>query len=154
MESFVIEGGRPLTGRVRAAGNKNGALPILAACLLTSEPVELANVPRIHDVHTMVELLDDIGASVEWHGQNELRVDAGPAHKVESVLLSATLDPNVWVDVGATIDTKVAALACHRTQLGGEGEEWLQSVIRGRAEDDGRAARVRYAEGFRRLNLS
>ena len=80
--------------------------------------------------------------------------DAGPAHKVESVLLSATLEPNVWVDVGATIDTKVAALACHRTQLGGEGEEWLQSVIRARAEDDGRAAGVRHAEGFRRLNLS
>ncbi len=95
MESFVIEGGRPLTGRVRAAGNKNGALPILAACLLTSEPVELANVPRIRDVYTMVELLDDIGASVEWHGQNELRVDAGPAHKVE-------LDPELCSRIRAS----------------------------------------------------
>ena len=79
--------------------------------------------------------------------------EAGPAHKVGSVLLSASLDPNVWVDVGPTIDTKVAALACHASQLGGEGEEWLRSVIRARAEGDGRAAGVRHAEGFRRLVL-
>ena len=56
-ESFVIEGGTPLSGRVTAAGNKNGALPILAACLLTSEPVVLHNVPRIRDVETMVALI-------------------------------------------------------------------------------------------------
>ena len=79
--------------------------------------------------------------------------DAGPAHKVSSVLMSASLEPNVWVDVGATIDTKVAALACHASQLGDEGEEWLRSVIRARAEGDGRAAGVGHAEGFRRLVL-
>src|SRR6266516_7462897 len=56
MESFVIEGGIPLSGSVKVAGNKNGALPILAACLLTDEPVTLANVPRIRDVETMAEL--------------------------------------------------------------------------------------------------
>lgn len=83
MESFVIEGGRPLTGRVRAAGNKNGALPILAACLLTSEPVTLSNVPRIRDVETMVELLADVGADVEWQGPNEIRVHAANVHKHE-----------------------------------------------------------------------
>jgi UDP-N-acetylglucosamine 1-carboxyvinyltransferase len=82
-ESFVIEGGRPLNGHVRAAGNKNGALPILAACLLTSEPVELSNVPRIRDVETMVELLADTGVDVEWHGQNELRVHAADVRKLE-----------------------------------------------------------------------
>jgi UDP-N-acetylglucosamine 1-carboxyvinyltransferase len=81
MESFVIEGGRPLNGRVRAAGNKNGALPILAACALTAEPVTLANLPRIRDVETMVELLADLGADVEWHGANELRVHAGEIRK-------------------------------------------------------------------------
>jgi UDP-N-acetylglucosamine 1-carboxyvinyltransferase len=81
MESFVIEGGRPLNGRVRAAGNKNGALPILAACALTAEPVTLANLPRIRDVETMVELLADLGADVEWHGANELRVHAGDIRK-------------------------------------------------------------------------
>src|SRR5216110_2178628 len=74
--SFVIRGGRPLSGRVRAAGNKNGALPILAACLLTSEPVVLHNVPRIRDAETMMALLADVGAEVEWSGQNEVRVHA------------------------------------------------------------------------------
>jgi UDP-N-acetylglucosamine 1-carboxyvinyltransferase len=82
-ESFVIEGRRPLTGRVRAAGNKNGALPILAATLLASEPVTLANVPRIRDVETMVELLLDVGAEAEWLGPNEIRVDATGAHKTD-----------------------------------------------------------------------
>src|SRR5213078_2258197 len=76
MQSFVIEGGRPLAGRIRAAGNKNGALPILAATLLTEEHVTLTNVPRIRDVETMVELLAQLGADVEWTGANEVRVQA------------------------------------------------------------------------------
>jgi len=83
MESFVIEGGRPLSGRVRAAGNKNGALPILAACALTPDPVTLTNLPRIRDVETMAELLADLGADVEWIGRNELRVHAGELRKTE-----------------------------------------------------------------------
>jgi LmbE family N-acetylglucosaminyl deacetylase len=80
--------------------------------------------------------------------------EAGPPHQVRSVLLSATLAPNVWVDVAATLDTKVAAVACHRSQLGDNDEDWLREVVVGRAEDDGRAAGVRYAEGFRRLRLA
>ena len=72
----MIEGGRPLAGRVRAAGNKNGALPILAACLLTAEPVTLTNVPRIRDVETMMELLSGLGVDVAWTGPNEARVHA------------------------------------------------------------------------------
>ena len=75
MQSFVIEGGRPLSGSVRASGNKNGALPILAACVLASDEVRLSNVPRIRDVETMVELLADLGADVEWTGPNEVRID-------------------------------------------------------------------------------
>jgi UDP-N-acetylglucosamine 1-carboxyvinyltransferase len=82
-ETFVIEGGHPLTGRVRAAGNKNGALPILAATLLASEPVTLTNVPRIRDIETMTELLLDVGADVEWLAENEVRVDPIGAHKTE-----------------------------------------------------------------------
>src|SRR5439155_24458166 len=82
-ESFVITGGRPLNGTIRAAGNKNGALPILAACLLTTEPVRLTNVPRIRDVETMVELLRDVGAEVEWEGPNEVRVHAAELAKSE-----------------------------------------------------------------------
>src|SRR2546426_5800977 len=83
MESFVIEGGVPLSGNVRVAGNKNGALPVLAACLLTHEPVTLASVPRIRDVETMLELLADIGADVEWVGPNEVRVHAADVRKRE-----------------------------------------------------------------------
>jgi UDP-N-acetylglucosamine 1-carboxyvinyltransferase len=82
-ESFVIHGAQPLNGRVRAAGNKNGALPILAACLLTDEPVVLSNVPRIRDVETMLELLSDVGADSDWQGPNELRVQAADVRKVE-----------------------------------------------------------------------
>jgi LmbE family N-acetylglucosaminyl deacetylase len=78
---------------------------------------------------------------------------AGPAHRVGAVLLSGTLEPNVWVDVAATLETKVAALARHRTQLGDNDEDWLRAVVEARAEGDGRAAGTRYAEGFRRLIL-
>ena len=73
-DAFVIEGAQPLSGRIRAAGNKNGALPILAACLLTDEPVTLSNVPHIRDVETMMELLADLGADVAWTAPNEVRV--------------------------------------------------------------------------------
>src|SRR3989442_10795757 len=82
-ESFVIEGGRPLQGRIRASGNKNGALPILAACLLTAEPVVLHNVPRIVDVETMIELLNDIGVEAEWVGPNDVQVHAAAVVKSE-----------------------------------------------------------------------
>src|SRR5690348_13535578 len=75
-ESFVIEGARPLSGRIRAAGNKNGALPILAACLLTEEPVTLTNVPHIRDVETMMDLIADLGAEVDWTGPNDVRIHA------------------------------------------------------------------------------
>ena len=82
-QSFVIEGGRPLSGRVRAAGNKNGALPILAACLLTDEPVLLRNVPRIRDVEVMLEVIAALGAEADWVGANEVRVHAEELSGVE-----------------------------------------------------------------------
>ncbi len=80
-DAFVIEGSHRLGGTIRAAGNKNGALPILAACLMADGPVELANVPRIRDVDTMLELLADLGADAAWTGPNEVRVDARGASK-------------------------------------------------------------------------
>src|SRR5579884_3321683 len=80
-DAFVIEGSRPLTGTIRASGNKNGALPILAATLLADGPVTLTNVPRIRDVDTMLELLADLGADAAWTGANEVRVDARSAAK-------------------------------------------------------------------------
>jgi UDP-N-acetylglucosamine 1-carboxyvinyltransferase len=73
-DAFVIEGARPLNGRIRAAGNKNGALPILAACLLTADEIVLHDVPRIIDVLTMIDLLVDLGVEVEWIGPNDVRV--------------------------------------------------------------------------------
>src|SRR5919201_456278 len=90
MDSFVIEGARPLNGRIEAAGNKNGALPILAACLLTEEPVTLSNVPRIRDVETMVELIADLGADVEWTATNEVHVHAADlgSHELDPELAS------------------------------------------------------------------
>ena len=88
MQSFVIQGDRPLQGTVRAAGNKNGALPILAATVLATEPVRLENVPRIRDVETMVELLVDIGADAAWTGPNEIAVDAANVNKT-------SLDPEL-----------------------------------------------------------
>jgi UDP-N-acetylglucosamine 1-carboxyvinyltransferase len=82
-ESFAIEGGRSLHGRIRAAGNKNGALPILAACVLTTETVTLRNVPRIADVETMLELLNDLGADADWTEGNEVQVNAADVNKQE-----------------------------------------------------------------------
>jgi UDP-N-acetylglucosamine 1-carboxyvinyltransferase len=76
MEKFVIQGGSPLSGEITAAGNKNAALPILAACLLTEEELVLRNVPRIRDTETQARLLDLLGVSVEWSGDNELRLRA------------------------------------------------------------------------------
>jgi UDP-N-acetylglucosamine 1-carboxyvinyltransferase len=74
MEKFVIEGGVPLSGTITAAGNKNGALPIIAACLLTDDEVILRNVPRISDVEAMTLLLENLGARVEWLGAGEILV--------------------------------------------------------------------------------
>src|SRR5688572_18063546 len=65
MEKFVIEGGVPLSGTVVPAGNKNGALPILAASILTEDEVVVGNVPHIRDVQTMLDLLEHLGVSVE-----------------------------------------------------------------------------------------
>jgi UDP-N-acetylglucosamine 1-carboxyvinyltransferase len=76
MEKFVIQGGVPLSGTVVPAGNKNGALPILAASVLTEEEVVLRNVPRIRDVQTMLDILEQLGVTVEWRGQNEVALCA------------------------------------------------------------------------------
>ena len=76
MEKFVIEGGVPLSGTFVPAGNKNGALPILAACLLTDDEVVLRNVPRISDVDAMIGLLASLGAEVTWSAAGELVVNA------------------------------------------------------------------------------
>jgi len=73
---YRIQGPARLAGRFRPSGNKNGALPILAACLLTDEPVVLDNVPEIRDVFTMIELIQQLGATVEHVSDNTFRIDA------------------------------------------------------------------------------
>jgi UDP-N-acetylglucosamine 1-carboxyvinyltransferase len=72
VNTFVIEGGRPLSGEITVAGNKNAALPMLAATLLTDEPVHLRNVPDIRDVRTMQSALQDLGATVTAGGPSQL----------------------------------------------------------------------------------
>lgn len=76
MNTLIIEGGRPLSGTVTVAGNKNAALPMLAASLLTDEPVDLENVPDIRDVRTMLALLDNLGVAVEPTGRNRWTLTA------------------------------------------------------------------------------
>jgi UDP-N-acetylglucosamine 1-carboxyvinyltransferase len=76
MQKFVIQGGVPLSGEITAAGNKNAALPILAACLLTEETVTIANVPRIRDTEAQIELLAALGVTVEWVEDNTVRLCA------------------------------------------------------------------------------
>ena len=87
-QKFVIQGGRPLSGTVVPSGNKNAALPILAACLLTDEEVILENVPRIVDVHTMLALLDDIGVSIRDVGPNAIALKAADIRRTD-------LDPDL-----------------------------------------------------------
>jgi len=88
VQKFVIEGGRPLSGTVAPAGNKNGALPALAASLLTEEEVVVRNVPRIGDVDTMLALLERLGVKVDWREDHvvALRADDLKGNEVDRVL--------------------------------------------------------------------
>ncbi|HKG36900.1 MAG TPA: UDP-N-acetylglucosamine 1-carboxyvinyltransferase [Solirubrobacterales bacterium] len=83
MEKFVIRGGVPLSGELTTAGNKNAALPLIAACLLTDEDVTLHRVPRIRDVEAQIALLERLGAEVEWVADNSLRLRAATVNGAE-----------------------------------------------------------------------
>ena len=74
-QHFQVTGGVPLRGSIRPSGNKNAALPLIAASLLADGPSQLTNVPRITDVDTLLNLVSDLGASVEWTGDNSVRID-------------------------------------------------------------------------------
>src|SRR6185437_14365330 len=74
MAKLKIEGGRPLSGKVTVEGNKNSALPLIAACLLTDQECTLSNVPRIRDVDVLLELLRGLGATVQGAGSSTLRI--------------------------------------------------------------------------------
>jgi UDP-N-acetylglucosamine 1-carboxyvinyltransferase len=96
MSSFIVDGGRTLHGHVRPAGNKNAALPMMAAALLSDEPIQLANLPDIRDVHTMLELLGALGVGSEWTGPGALTLHAADVH-------SAALEPELAARIRASI---------------------------------------------------
>src|SRR3954453_16655694 len=83
MEKLVIEGGVPLSGTILPAGNKNAALPLLAASLLTDEQVVLGNVPRIRDTEAMLALLADLGVRVDWLEDNTVSLQADGIENTE-----------------------------------------------------------------------
>jgi UDP-N-acetylglucosamine 1-carboxyvinyltransferase len=99
MENFVIKGGAPLSGEITPAGNKNAALPILAASLLTEEEVVVHNVPRIQDTEAQLMLLERLGVGVAWLGDNtvglraddvsEFTVDDEMANRIRASFLLA-----------------------------------------------------------------
>jgi UDP-N-acetylglucosamine 1-carboxyvinyltransferase len=93
---FVVEGGHTLSGSIRPSGNKNAALPIIAAALLSDRPVALTNVPRIRDVEALVELIRSAGVSADWTARNSLAVHA-------KSLRSADLDPRLCASIRASI---------------------------------------------------
>ena len=94
--SFFVTGGRALKGTIRPAGNKNAALPILAATLLADGPCLIENVPHIRDVETMLALLEHLGASVKWDGPNAVTVDGSKAE-------AKALDPKLSAKIRASI---------------------------------------------------
>src|SRR5215831_15986918 len=96
MEQFVIEGGHRLSGTIHASGNKNAALKLIAACLLTDEPVVLRNVPEILDVNVMCEIVRGLGAEVEWQAEGVLRIHA-------KNIRTHRADPNLTQQVRASI---------------------------------------------------
>jgi len=79
--------------------------------------------------------------------------EAGPAHQVGLVLLSGTLEADAWVDIGAVLDKKVGAVACHESRLGGN-PALVAELLEHRAAEEGRRAGVPHAEPFRRLRLT
>ncbi|MEN6408584.1 MAG: UDP-N-acetylglucosamine 1-carboxyvinyltransferase [Anaerolineaceae bacterium] len=96
MEQFIIQGGKPLHGDFIPSGNKNAALPLLAACLLTEEPVVLHNVPEIRDVQTMRALLESLGVDIQTIAPNTWRVHARQVRP-------ADLDPDLCRKIRASI---------------------------------------------------
>ena len=84
MDKLIITGGKPLNGEVEISGAKNAALPILAATLLAESPVTLSNIPHLHDVKTMIELLSRMGVQIELNSNGTVDVDAADVTSCEA----------------------------------------------------------------------
>ncbi len=111
MAELIIEGGHPLSGVVTPIGNKNAALPLLAACLLTDERIVLHNVPQIRDVETMLDILQDIGVEVERRPDHSIALRA-------KNIARTRLAPNLCGEIRASILFAGPMLArCHRVLL-------------------------------------
>jgi len=93
---FIVEGGRPLAGSIRPTGNKNAALPIVCAALLTDQPVTLENVPRIRDIESLLSLVRAAGASADWTAANTLVIHA-------KTVRGDTLPPDLCARIRASI---------------------------------------------------
>src|ERR1051326_9031605 len=76
MEQFIIEGGHPLFGTIKVAGNKNAVLKMIPGCILTDEPVTLTNVPNIGDVRITIEIMRRLGVDIEWKDATSLHIHA------------------------------------------------------------------------------
>ncbi|MEE9207967.1 MAG: UDP-N-acetylglucosamine 1-carboxyvinyltransferase [Gemmatimonadota bacterium] len=149
MSHFRIEGPATLSGSFRPAGNKNAALPILAGSLMARDPVVLENVPDIRDVHTIIEVLQGLGAVVDWTAPNTVRIDSEhvssgvvPAHLASKIRASILLAGPLLARCGEVVlpppggdvigrrrvDTHFLALS----KLGAEVEVGEEYVLRGR----------------------
>jgi UDP-N-acetylglucosamine 1-carboxyvinyltransferase len=93
---YVVEGGHRLSGTIEPSGNKNAALPIIAASLLTDQPVHLSNVPRIRDTEALVDLICSVGAEAGWEDANTLHIQAKGVRAVD-------LDPDLCASIRASI---------------------------------------------------
>ncbi len=152
MSRFIIQGKQKLGGIFQPSGNKNAVLPMLAACLLTDEPLELTNVPLIEDVSTMLEILDDIGVSVQRSGHTvklcaaglrKQRLDRELCHRVRSSILfagpllarhrQATLYPPGGDIIGRRrVDTHFLGLRALGVEIaGGENYTFRRKELRG-----------------------
>ncbi len=149
MSHFRINGPATLSGSFRPAGNKNAALPILAGSLMARDPVVLENVPDIRDVHTIIEVLQGLGAIVEWTAPNSVRIDSEhvssgsvPAHLASKIRASILLAGPLLARCGEVVlpppggdvigrrrvDTHFLALG----KLGAEIEVGAEYVLRGK----------------------
>lgn len=137
MSELIIEGGHPLCGEVTPIGNKNAALPLLAACLLTDERIVLNNVPQIRDVQTMLDILKDVGVKVDWLQEHSVSLQA-------DAIMHTTLDPDLCEEIRASILFVGPMLArCHQITLPPPGGD---IIGRRRVDTHLRAFRILGAE--------